>query len=308
MVSAPGFTPGCYRDETNVMRKMFFLLLFAGVAQAQSPYENLSVEQILARSMTELAPGLYTFGSFAERSLVVITDEGVIATDPTNAEHAAAMRAAIAGITDVPVRYLVYSHNHWDHVLGGQIFKDEGATVVSHRNCVAHFQARPNPELVMPDKTVSGGERIELGGRALKLMYFGRNHGDCLLVMQLEGTDLLFVNDLVTPYSVGLGFFPDYDPGEYLRSLKAIEALPGWSRLTGNHGIPVAPKDALAQRRRYVEALMAAVKTAMDSGRYQGEALYDAIELPEEFRNMRGYDRHIRRAAERIAYYYGMGW
>ncbi|MDJ0929058.1 MAG: MBL fold metallo-hydrolase [Gammaproteobacteria bacterium] len=294
------------------MKRFVFLLAALAwpfsPALAQSPYENLTVEQIMARSMTELAPGLYSFGSFGERSLVVITDDGVIVTDPANAEHAAAMRAAVAAITDAPVRYMIYSHQHWDHVLGGQIFKEEGATVISHANCVAHFERRPHPELVMPDATVQGGEVIELGGRALRLMYFGRNHGDCLLVMQLEGTDVLFVNDLVTPYSVGLGFLPDYDPGEYRRTLLELEALPGWARMTGNHGIPVAPKAALNQRRRYIEALMTAVKDVLDSREYQGEALYDAIELPEEFRNMRGYDRHIRRAAERIAYYYGMGW
>lgn len=239
---------------------------------------------------------------------MVITQAGVIVTDPANTGHAAAIRAAIAELTDQPVRYLVYSHQHWDHVLGGGIFKDEGATVISHSNCVPHFQARPNAQLVMPDETVQGGEQIELGDRVLTLMYFGRNHGDCLLVMQLDNSDVLFVNDLVTPYSVSLGFFPDYYPGDYLRTLEAIEALPAWSRMTGNHGIPVAPKEALIQRRRYVAALMHAVKTAMDSGEYQGEALYDAILLPAEFRNMRGYDRHIRRAAERMAYYYGMGW
>ena len=277
-------------------------------AQAESPYENLSAEQIMARSSTELAPGLYSFGSFGERSIFVVTPDGVIATDPTNAGHAAAMRAAIAEVTDQPVRYLVYSHQHWDHVAGGQLFKDEGATVISHRNCVAHFRDLPNPAVVMPDKTVDGGERIELGGRALKLMYFGRNHGDCLLVMQLEGTDVLFVGDLVTPWSVGLGFMPDYDPGEYLRTLKEIEALPGWERMVGNHGIPVAPKAALNQRRRYLEALMTAVRAAMDRNELQNEALYASIELAEEFRQMRGYDRQIQRAAERIASYYGMGW
>ena len=228
--------------------------------------------------------------------------------DRTNAGHTAAMRAAIAEITAAPVRYVIYSHVHWDHVLGGQLFKDEGATFISHRNCVAHWRARPNDALVMPDETVEGGETLELGDRRLKLMYFGRNHGDCLLVMQANNSDVLFVNDLVTPYSVGLGFMPDYDPGEYLRTLKEIEALDDWQRMTGNHGIPVAGRDALNQRRRYLEALMREVKAALDSGEFQGEAMYDAIVLPEEFRNMRGYDRHIRRAAERMSYYYGMGW
>lgn len=282
--------------------------LVATAAPAQSPYENLSAEQIMARNMTQLSPGVYSFGSFGERSYVLITADGVIVTDPTNTAHAAAMRAAIAALTDAPVRYVVYSHVHWDHVLGGRLFKDEGATFISHRNCVAHWRDRPNEALVMPDYTVQGGETLELGGRELKLMYFGRNHGDCLLVMQADGSDVLFVNDLVTPYSVGLGFMPDYDPGEYLRTLKEIEALDGWERMTGNHGIPVAGRDALNQRRRYLEALMSAVRAALDRGDLQGEEVYDAIVLPEEFRNMRGYDRHIRRAAERIAYYYGMGW
>lgn len=139
-------------------------------------------------------------------------------------------------------------------------------------------------------------------------MYFGRNHGDCFLVMQLDSTDVMIVGDLVTPYSVGLGFFPDYDPGEYIRTLREIEALSGWSRMVGNHGIPVAPKDALAQRRRYLEALMVAVRDAMEQGDLRFDDLYSSIELPEEFRQMRGYERQIRRAAERISYYYAMGW
>ncbi len=284
------------------------LLLVAPAALSQSPYENLTREQIMARSTDEIAPGLYAFGSFGERSIFVVTAEGVIATDPTSAEHARAMRAAIGEVTEQPVRYLIYSHQHWDHVLGGQIFKDEGATVVSHENCLAHFRATPNSGVVMPDQTVTGGESISLGGRKLKLMYFGRNHGDCMLVMQLDGTDVLFVGDLVTPYSVGLGFFPDYYPGDYLRTLTEIEALPGWSRMIGNHGIPVAPKEALVQRRRYLEALMDAVRLALERNELQGDALYQSIELPEEFRQMRGYRRNIARAAERIAYYYGMGW
>ena len=278
-------------------------LPLCGAAWAQQPTPDL-----FTRTTTELAPGVYSFGSFSARSLFVVSAAGVVVTDPANPPQARALRAAVAEVTDLPVRYVIYSHQHWDHVLGGRIFKDQGAAVISHERCISHFERRPNPELVMPDRTVQGGETIELGGRALKLMYFGPNHGDCLLVMQLEGSDVLFVNDLVTPYSVGLGFFPDYDPGEYVRTLKEIEALDGWSRMTGNHGIPVASRDALSQRRRYVEALMAAVKEAMDSGEYQGEELYDAIVLPDEFRNMRGYDRHIRRATERMAYYYGMGW
>ncbi|MCB2106624.1 MAG: MBL fold metallo-hydrolase [Rhodobacteraceae bacterium] len=255
---------------------------------------------------TELAPGLYTFGNFGRRSIFVVTGDGVIATDPVSADFAAAMRAAISKITPAPVKYVIYSHQHWDHVSGGQIFKDEGATFISHEKCLAHFDRHPNPAIVRPDRTVAGGETIELGGRALKLMYFGPNHGDCMLVMQLDGTDVLYVNDLVTPYSLGLGMMPDYDPAEWLHTLRELEARPDWQRIVGGHGVPFGKRDAVTQRRHFIEQLMAAVKTEFDNG-LNVEQMTAKIVLPE-FKDVRGYDQQIGRAIERAYRFYEMGW
>ena len=258
------------------------------------------------RVTTELAPGLYTFGNFAARNIFIVGDDGVIATDPVNTDFAKDMRAAIRKVTDKPIQYVVYSHQHWDHVSGGQIFKDEGATFVSHENCVKHFTDDPNPTVVMPDRTVKGGESILVKGKKLKLMYFGRNHGDCMLVMQLEGTDVLYVNDLVTPYSLGLGFMPDYNPKEWARTLREIEARPDWQRMVGGHGVPFGQRDAVTQRRKFLEQLMAAVKPEFDRGR-GADDIAATIDLPE-FRDVRGYKEQIGRAAERIYHYYEMGW
>jgi glyoxylase-like metal-dependent hydrolase (beta-lactamase superfamily II) len=258
------------------------------------------------RTTTELAPGLYTFGNFAARSIFVVGEDGVIATDPVSADFAKDMRAAIRAVTDKPVKYVVYSHQHWDHVSGGKIFKDEGATFISHENCVKHFTNKPNPAIVMPDQTVKGGETVVVKGQTLQLMYFGRNHGDCMLVMQLDGTDVLYVNDLVTPYSLGLGFMPDYDPTEWARTLRELEARTDWQRMVGGHGIPFGGRDAVTLRRKFLEQLMAAVKPEFDKGR-SAEDIAATIDLPD-FRDVRGYKEQIGRAAERIYHYYEMGW
>jgi glyoxylase-like metal-dependent hydrolase (beta-lactamase superfamily II) len=258
------------------------------------------------RTTTELAPGLYTFGNFSARSIFVVGDDGVIATDPVSTDFAKDMRAAIAKITDKPVKYVVYSHQHWDHISGGKIFKDEGAVFISHRNCVAHFKNNPKNDVIMPDKVVHGGETISVKGQSLKLMYYGRNHGDCMLVMNVPGTDVLYVNDLVTPYSLGLGFMPDYDPKEWLRTLKELEARTDWQRLVGGHGAPTGNRDAMAIRRAFLEQLMAAVKIEMDKGR-SVEEIGATIDLPD-FKDVRGYKEQIARAAERIYHYYEMGW
>ena len=277
------------------------LLVSAGVL-AQQPTPDL-----FTRSTTELAPGLYSFGSFGARSIFVVSSAGVVVTDPATPAQAKALRAAVAEVTDQPVRYVVYSHQHWDHALGGQIFKDEGAEFISHEKCLPHWERHPHPDLVLPDRTVAGTTTLDLGDRQLELLYFGPNHGDCTLVMQLAGTDVLYVNDLVTPYSVGLGFMPDYDPFEWLRTLREIEARDDWSRMVGAHGIPVAPREALVQRRRYLEAVIAAVQAGLDEGKRLDE-LYGSIELPEEFRQMRGYEAQLPRAAERIYHALTMGW
>lgn len=258
------------------------------------------------RVTTELAPGLYTYGNFGRRSIFVVTSEGVIATDPVDPKFAADYRAAIRKVTDQPVKYLVYSHQHWDHARGGKIFKDEGATVISHENCLVHFANTPHPDIVRPDRTIRANEDLKLGGNTFKLMYFGRNHGDCMLVMQLEGADVLYVNDLVTPYSIGLGFMPDYDPKEWARTLREFEARPDWQRVVGGHGIPFGGRDAVTQRRKFLEQLMAYVEPLYAQGKTVDEMIA-AADFPE-FRDVRGYKEQVGRAIERIYHYYEMGW
>ena len=271
------------------------------------PFQAVSSLDIYKKDMTKVSDGIYSFGSFSARSFIVISNTGIIITDPVDPINAQEMLKAIRKISDLPVRYVVYSHQHWDHVLGGKVFKDLGAEILSHSKCLKHFHHHKHDDLILPDRTINENTSLTIGNKTLNLMYFGKNHGDCTLVMQVDGDDVLYVNDLVTPYSVGLGFMPDYDPIEWIRTLKELEERDNWSRMMGAHGTPIAPKEALVQRRRFLESLMTKVKKEMDAG-YRREELYARIQLEEEFQNMRGYDLHIKRAAERIFHFYTMGW
>ena len=98
---------------------------------------------------TKVADGVYTFRYFFHRNMFIVTDEGVIVTDPLSPIAAKTMRAEIAKVTDQPVEFVVYSHEHWDHISGGQIFRDEGSrSVIFIRlhttldgNCSAPYQS-----------------------------------------------------------------------------------------------------------------------------------------------------------------------
>ncbi len=253
--------------------------------------------------------GVYTFSHEGARNLFLITRQGVIATDPISGEAARLLLAEIRSLTDQPIKYVVYSHQHWDHVKGGQILKDAGATFISHANCMKHFHRHPNPAVVKPDFTFEGPRYdLTLGGRTLELRHLGRNHGDCLIVMRIPEENTLFIVDLVTPGGVsgGTGWMNDYYPRDYIRSLREIEDTLEFDYMIGGHGVPLAPRYAVTERRLYLEALMAAVKAELDKGTRR-EQLLDNIDLPE-FRHLRNYDTHMRLNAERMRVYYAIGW
>ena len=73
---------------------------------------------------TKIADGVYSYRFFFHRNIFIVTEEGVIATDPMNPRAARTMMAEIKKVTDQPVKYVVYSHEHWDHIAGGKVFKD----------------------------------------------------------------------------------------------------------------------------------------------------------------------------------------
>lgn len=198
----------------------------------------------------EIAPGLYTFRYTGTRNIFMVTKDGVIATDPISPEAARVMRDEIRKVTDQPVRYVVYSHNHWDHIPGGQIFRDEGAKFIAQENCVAHFRSKPHPDIVMPDITFTDRYTVELGGRTLDLIYLGANHGDCLTFMRpdAENGKYLFAVDIATPGGTPLNFMAGYSPDQWLRTLKELEAM-DFSITIPGHGVPMADKSSLVERR-----------------------------------------------------------
>ncbi len=93
----------------------------ANQEELMKPYPNpaWNAFELAGYDTTEIAPGLYSFRYQGTRNIFIVTDDGVIATDPISVEAAQIYRGEIAKVTDQPVKYVVYSHNHWDHVPGG---------------------------------------------------------------------------------------------------------------------------------------------------------------------------------------------
>ncbi|HEY5624817.1 MAG TPA: hypothetical protein VIV14_13735, partial [Gammaproteobacteria bacterium] len=74
------------------------------------------------RSIVEIADGIYRAQNNNHHVVFMVTDEGAIVADTINTEFSGWLRDVIDSRFGVPVRYVVYSHHHWDHANGGGAF------------------------------------------------------------------------------------------------------------------------------------------------------------------------------------------
>ena len=86
----------------------------------------------------------------------------MIATDPIGDRRPAAKAyiEEIQKVTRAPIKYAIYSHSHFDHIAGGQPFKDLGAVFVAHANAKARIEASKPPAVVVPDEVADGEREI----------------------------------------------------------------------------------------------------------------------------------------------------
>jgi glyoxylase-like metal-dependent hydrolase (beta-lactamase superfamily II) len=253
---------------------------------------------------TKVADGVYSFRFVAHRSMFVVTNEGVIAADPINPAAAPIMLAEIKKVTDKPVKYLIYSHEHWDHVAGGKVFKDAGARILSQANCVASFKRNPNPAVPMPDGTYKIRHEIKLGGKTVLLHHFGPSHGNCMTIVHLPQEKLVFVVDLATPQRVQFRGMFDSDPNGWIKTLASIEKL-GATQMIPGHGPPIVPISTVTDVREYMQDLMAAVKEAMTKTQNRDEII-KMVKLPK-YEKWGMYEAWLGMNVERIITLYQNG-
>src|SRR4051812_15116950 len=264
-----------------------------------------------ATTKVEGTEGVYVFRYQNHQSMFVVTPAGVIATDPISYGRPQAARTyvdEIRKITKAPIKYLVYSHHHYDHIAGGAPFKEAGAKIIAHKRAKERLAKLKAPDVVLPDETVDGKRTLKLGGTTVELVFTGRNHSDSSLVMFLPRERLIFAVDFNA-----LGAVPsrlavnDSYSVEWEESLKRTLAL-GWDRQIPGHPGPggrLGTREDMEQQLAFMTELSADVKKASDEGKCFDPATKD-VRLPK-YGTLQGYEQNIEWNIHRWCGYWGRG-
>jgi glyoxylase-like metal-dependent hydrolase (beta-lactamase superfamily II) len=265
---------------------------------------------MIETTKVEGTENVYIFRHGNHQSIFIVGADGVIATDPVaygRPQGGAAYVAEIRKITDKPIKYLVYSHHHYDHIAGGQAFKDAGATIVSHRRAKERLEAIQDPHTPLPDETFAGFRTLRVGDAVLELSYVGLNHSDSTLVMRVPKDRLLFVVDLLPVGSVpGRGMI-DFHPLEATESIQRILAM-DWERLIPGHpaaGGRLGTKKDVQDQLQFLQDASEAVKTAAREGKCW-DAAEKEVKLPK-YQSWPGYETNLPFVLRRYCGLWGRG-
>jgi len=262
------------------MKNKMFFVLFLVVAVIFPLQGNASSD----KHIWKVADGIYKFEpGNGYISMFIVTDDGVIAIEPVNTKHAQGLLGAIKSVTNKPVRYLLHSHNHWDHSKGGQVFRDVGASIVAHAEAYDWMKANPHRELALPDERWSGKRKeITLGGKTLELHHVGMSHGLGMTVFILPDEKLAYIADLVTPNRVGFAILPDFNIKEWVRALEEIENM-DFDKAIFSHSHakePLGRMSDVTQTREFIQDLQMAIVNEFKKGTSFG-AIPSSISLPK---------------------------
>jgi len=257
-------------------------ILFAGGASAQQGVDFSKVEI----KTTDLGHNTYMLEGQGGDITIAVGTDGIIMVDSQFAPLHDKIKAAIAKISPLPVKYLINTHYHLDHVGGNAAFHKEGATIVAHDNIRLRMAAGvinpttgnktpPSESDAIPTQTYSvGGTKVEVGGRVAQINHVINAHTDGDSWVYFPDANVLTTGD-----TYGSRTYPNIDwgsggniDGMILATERYLKAADNNTKIVPGHG-PVATKANLQEFHDMLVTVRDRVKKLVDEGKSEQDVL-----------------------------------
>jgi glyoxylase-like metal-dependent hydrolase (beta-lactamase superfamily II) len=254
-------------------------LITAGGAAASEDVATIPMQAEPVADGTWFVQGLQAMGSGANQNFIsnaafVVTPDGVLVVDALGSPPLARrLLQLIRSHTSAPVRYVVITHCHADHIYGLQVFQAAGAQVVAHAGCrdyLASDTARlrlqssrdelfpwvdEHTRLVTPDRWMGDDGRdddllLTLGSRRFRVRHAGPAHTTEDLIVHDESTGTLFAGDIV--FRGRIPFVGNADSRRWVAALDRMVSLQPRLLLPGHGPQSMRPTEDLALTRDYL--------------------------------------------------------
>jgi glyoxylase-like metal-dependent hydrolase (beta-lactamase superfamily II) len=218
-----------------------------------------------------------------------VGEDGIVIVDDQYAPLADKIQAALKGITDKPVRFIINTHYHGDHT-GGNAYFQKQAPIIAHDNVrkrletggaagnggSVHMDVKPASKDALPIITFDHDVTVHLNGEDIRALYFPAGHTDGDSVIFFPKSNVVHMGDDFVTY----GFpFIDVDSGGSINGMidgveKVIAQVPPDVKIIPGHG----PVSSLDDVRAYLKMLND-TRDAVQSALHRGKSLDQMKEM-----------------------------
>ena len=235
----------------------------------------------------EVAENVYAWinENCATNAGFIVGEEGVIVIDTLMTPSlAGSLMTVIRDVTKKPIRYVINTHFHGDHIYGNQYFLP--APIIGHENCKFDLDTKWDdnfnrywsrealrPELsrivkTTPDVTFNDKMSLWLGSREIQLSFHGRAHSNSDILLYLPEEKVLFVGDLAVNKTIPA--FPDGHITDWVSVLDQVEKV-DTNTIVPGHG-PVGTRAEFNEAKDLLNLLNTQIKSSFDNGATEDQA------------------------------------
>jgi quinoprotein relay system zinc metallohydrolase 2 len=239
-------------------------------------------------AMAEIAPGIYVHAGVVEQASpgnvgaianvgFIVGDDSVMVIDPGgSAIEGEALHAAVRAVTDRPIRYVVLTHVHPDHIFGAVAFRADHPQFIGHERLPGALaqrgdyyvktlhrdlgEAASGSEIVAPTHLVASREAIDLGHRLVDIEAHGPAHTDNDLTLLDRRTATLWLGDLLFVERIPV---IDGSVVGYIKELEAMARVAARRAVPGHGPASVDWPAASEPELRYLNAVLAGTRAAI---------------------------------------------